>query len=117
MPTLAEAVWITPSRRRGARHGGDDPVGEGQRPGPIDVRQKDAELVPTETGKEVLGAQLAAQSSRADLAQQLVASLVTEKVVDGPEPVEVDHDQGQALVRRPAGERPPDPLVEVPPVG
>ena len=62
------------------------------RAGARDVCEQDAELVATEAGDGVGLAQDAVQA-RADLAQEEIAGVVAERVVDLLEPVEVDQEQ------------------------
>jgi hypothetical protein len=60
---------------------------------PGGTRQEDGELVATQAEQQVPGAQRRPQAV-AQSAQEVVARVVTEPVVDGLEPVEVEHDQG-----------------------
>ena len=62
-------------------------------PARVDARQQDRELVAAEAGDDVGRAQPLAQHAR-DARQQAVAGRVAERVVDGLEAVEVEHERG-----------------------
>ena len=72
----------------------------------VDVLAEDRELVAAEARDRVAGAQLAVQA-RADRAQQLVAGVVAERVVDDLQVVEVQEQQRDpAAVARARGRAP-----------
>src|SRR6185312_3771689 len=62
---------------------------------------QDHELIATETGGSVDGTHGVLEAPR-DLAQQIIAGPVPERVVDELEAIEVDHQQGE-LMRLPLG--------------
>ena len=83
--------------------------------GRVSARHEYRELVPAEAGDEVLAAEGGAQP-RADLLQDEVAVMVSERVVDVLEAVEVDQQQAARFQRR-GPERGADRLHEPAPVG
>jgi hypothetical protein len=79
---------------------------------PLDVGQRDQELVAAEPRQQVALAQRAEQAL-ADVPQQLVAHGVAQRVVDALEAVEVEEQHGQALlVARRVAEHAPQVLEE-----
>ena len=66
--------------------------------------EDDAELVAAEAGDGVAGPQAGAEPL-ADGREELVADRVTEALVDRLEPIEVEQDQGDRIVRRPRASR------------
>ena len=90
----------------------DDPLGDGH--GLVraaDVLAEDHELVAADAGGGVAAAQDPGQPAR-DRDQQQVADVVAERVVDGLEAVEVQHEHADGLL--PATEA-PERLVEAVP--
>ena len=92
MPMLARDEVLDPVDREGLGEGGGDPVGDRDRLLLVgEAVDQDAELVAAEAGDDVAGAQVGAQA-RGDRAQQLVAGVVAEAVVDQLEVVEVEEE-------------------------
>ena len=81
--------------RRGERR--LQPEGQRRRLVGVAVAGEDEELVAAEAADGVAGPHLLDQPAR-DLPQQRVAELVAEGVVDGLEAVEVEHQEGGALL-------------------
>ena len=93
MPTLARTSSVRPWKRNGSSIARASAAGDLL--GLLDRgagRQQDGELVAADAGHE-LGAGHAGLQARADLAQQPVAGLVAERVVELLEVVEVDQQQ------------------------
>ena len=87
--------------RVGLGEGGGDPVGDRHRLVLVgEAVDQDAELVAAEAGDDVAGAQVGAEARR-DRAQQLVAGVVAEAVVDQLEVVEVEEEDPDRACRRP----------------
>src|SRR4051794_16183824 len=81
----------------------------------VAVAGQDDELVPAEPADDVVSAGAGAESG-GDVAQQLVAHLVAQGVVDGLEAVEVHEQHGDGASPRPL-QRLRDELVQVGAVG
>ena len=86
------------------------PIRDLERAGRVRVRQQERELVAAVAEHEVRVA-AGLDQLRRDLPQQCVAGLVAALVVDGPEVVEVEHDQAE---RRPLASAPFEPFLERP---
>ena len=83
---------LDPADREGLGEGGGDAVGDRHRLVLVgEAVDQDAELVAAEAGDDVAGAQVGAQPRR-HRAQQLVAGVVAEAVVDQLEVVEVEEE-------------------------
>ena len=93
MPTLARTSRVMPWKRNGSSIARASARGEDLRllDGGVE-RHQDGELVAADAGHEV-GAGHGGLQARADLAQQPVAGLVAERVVELLEVVEVDQQQ------------------------
>ena len=106
IPIEALTKCSTPSHRERLGEGGGDPVGDRDRLAFVgEAVDQDPELVAAEAGDDVAGAQVGAQPRR-DRAQQGVAGVVAEAVVDQLEVVEVEEEDpdrragdGRALQR------------------
>ena len=109
-PSIMNGVSSVASRSCATRAGGRAGVA-------LEVGQQEHELVAAVAGEQV-GRAGAAGEPRGDLAQQLVAGGVPERVVDELEVVEVDveHGGGAAVAAR-AGERQRRVLLELGAVG
>ena len=118
IPIEALTKWSTPCIEKGWAKAGGDPLGDRDRLAvvgePVD---QDPELVAAEAGDDVAGAQVGAQPRR-DGAQQGVAGVVAEAVVDQLEVVEVEEeDPDRRAGDRGAAERVVDRVDEAEPVG
>ncbi len=104
--------------REGLGEGRGDPLGDRHRLGVVgEAVDQDPELVAAEAGDDVAGAQVRAQPRR-DGAQQGVAGVVAEAVVDQLEVVEVEEeDPDRRAGDRGAAERVVDRVDEAEPVG
>ena len=80
------------------------------------VGEQDGELVAAEPGDRVAARRRRSRSRLADLAQQLVADVVAERVVDLLEAVEVDQEDRDLVLRPRLGQRLVDAAAEQPPV-
>jgi hypothetical protein len=95
-------VHDDPREPERARERGAQLARDGRRLLGVGAAQEDAELVAPEARDDVALAQRLAQP-RADAAQQLVADVVAERVVELLELVEVDHQQRERLLGRDRG--------------
>ena len=109
---------VDPLHRERLGEGGGDPLGDRDRLAVVgETVDQDPELVAAEAGDDVAGAQVGAQPRR-DGAQQGVAGVVAEAVVDELEVVEVEEeDPDRRAGDRGAAERVVDRVDEAEPVG
>jgi len=89
----------------------EEPLGDAGGAGRVGVGQQDRELVATSTRQQVTGAQLGGEAG-ADLAQELVAHVVAEGIVDLFEAVQVNDQQGDGAVLAPPCQGGLQPPVE-----
>ena len=100
MPIDASTWTGTPLSRNSRFERVGEPPGDLQaRLGAVAPADEDRELVAAQPREQILLAHLAREALR-DLAQQVVAALVAEDVVDLLEAVEVDEQQREAVGRR-----------------
>ena len=95
IPTSSVRSWIANGRRSTSTRRSADPTGHRKVGRP---EQQDGELVAAQTGDRVGAAQRLLQT-RADLGQQPIADLVTERVVDVLEAIEIQQQHGHLLAR------------------
>ena len=99
MPMLARDEVLDAVDREGLGEGGRDAVGDRHRLVLVgEAVDQDPELVAAEAGDDVAGAQVGAQPRR-HRAQQLVAGVVAEAVVDQLEVVEVEEEDPDRRAR------------------
>ena len=100
MPTLADTTTAVPAELERLRDGRQRPARERAQRHRVDVDGEHDELVAARAGHEVpFRAEVVAEPAR-DGAQQLVADVVAEGVVDAAEPVEVEGADADRAARR-----------------
>ena len=99
---------VTPASRTDRLTARSDALGDGA-PGRVRARQEHRELVAAVAEHVVASRGRAATIARGDLAQQPVAGLVAQRVVDALELVEVQHDEAERLA---AGDAALEPVLE-----
>ena len=116
-PDAGRDVDLLRAELEGKEQGRLDALGEGRRVRSVRrVLDQDRELVPAEPGHGVAGAYLSAKAA-GHLHEELVPAAVSQGVVDLLEPVEVEEQHGDAVVRAPSREGVSEPVPEESPVG